>query len=187
MPILRGLEIAALVCGTLVAQHHDAPQSGHVDTPSHGAHSSGTHSSPPFSHGFPAGTVPYAYPVIDPGYAPPASQTYTDSYQPPPAPANAGDSFRPPYSTAAEPPPHGLIIDFENLDATATPEPPHYYIALKDHHIYLAVAYWVQGDTLHYFLPGNTHNQVSISLVDRGLTERLNRESGTAVQLPAAK
>jgi len=187
MWILRGLGITALVCGAVVAQHHDGAPHGNMGEASHGARSSGTRESRGFSRGFPAVAVPYAYPVIDPGNAPPANQAYTDSYQPPPAAASADNSFSPPYSNVAEPPPHSLIIDFDNLDAAAVPEPPHYYIALKDHHIYLAVAYWVQGDTLHYFLSGNTHNQVSLSLVDRGLTERLNRESGTVVQLPATK
>jgi hypothetical protein len=42
----------------------------------------------------------------------------------------------------------------------------------------------VEGDTLHYFLPGNTHNQVSLSLVDYDLTQRLNRESDAEVRLP---
>jgi hypothetical protein len=37
---------------------------------------------------------------------------------------------------------------------------------------------------LHYFLPGNTHNQVSLSMVDRDLMDRLNRESGAVVRLP---
>jgi hypothetical protein len=59
-----------------------------------------------------------------------------------------------------------------------------YLIAFKDHAIYSAVAYWVEGDTLHYFTSGNVHNQASVSLVDRELTERLNREKGTEVRLP---
>ena len=53
--------------------------------------------------------------------------------------------------------------------------------------IYSAVAYWVDGDTLHYFTTGNTHNQASLSLIDRELTERLNRELGIDFKLPAAK
>src|ERR1700676_3788843 len=51
--------------------------------------------------------------------------------------------------------------------AANTEEPARYLIAFKDHTIYSALAYWVDGDTLHYFTSGNTHNQVSISLVDR--------------------
>ena len=66
-------------------------------------------------------------------------------------------------------------------------EPTHYLIAFKDHSIYSAVAYWVDGDTLHYFTTGSTHNQASVSLVDRELTERLNRDTGVEVKLPPAK
>ncbi|HWC97668.1 MAG TPA: hypothetical protein VG456_12980 [Candidatus Sulfopaludibacter sp.] len=69
----------------------------------------------------------------------------------------------------------------------AAAEPTRYLLAFKDHTIYSAIAYWVDGDTLHYFTAGNTHNQVSVSLVDRGVTERLNREAGVEVKLPAAK
>jgi hypothetical protein len=64
---------------------------------------------------------------------------------------------------------------------------PHYLIAMKDHTIYSAMAYWVQGDTLHYFTDGNTHNQASVTLVDRELTKKLNLDSGMEVKLPPAK
>lgn len=67
------------------------------------------------------------------------------------------------------------------------PEPTHYLIAFQDHTVYSATAYWVDGDTLHYFTAGNTHNQVSISLIDRAFTERLNKEAGVEVRLPAVK
>ena len=70
-------------------------------------------------------------------------------------------------------------------DSSATPpEATHYLIAFKDHTIYSATNYWVDGDTLHYFTSGNTHNQVSLSLVDRALTARLNKESGNDMKLP---
>jgi len=70
-------------------------------------------------------------------------------------------------------------------DAAPASEPSHYLIAYKDHDIYAAVAYWLDGDTLHYFTAGNTHNQVSLALVDRDLTARLNHEAGVEVKLPA--
>jgi hypothetical protein len=63
----------------------------------------------------------------------------------------------------------------------------HYLVAFKDHTIYSAVAYWVDGETLHYFTTGNIHNQASISLIDRELTNRLNRELGLDFKLPPAK
>jgi endonuclease YncB( thermonuclease family) len=69
----------------------------------------------------------------------------------------------------------------------AAPEPDVYLLAFKDHSVYGAVAYWVDGDTLHYFMPGNQHNQASVSLVDREMTARLNKASGMEVKLPAEK
>ena len=62
---------------------------------------------------------------------------------------------------------------------------PHYLIALKDHTVYAAIAYWLDGDTLHYFTNPDTHNQVSLALVDRDLTARLNKEAGIDLTLPA--
>ncbi len=76
----------------------------------------------------------------------------------------------------------------ETLEVPAKPaDPPQYLLAFKDHSIYSAVAYWVDGDTLHYFTAGNVHNQASMSLIDRPLTERLNRELGINFTLPPAK
>jgi hypothetical protein len=88
------------------------------------------------------------------------------------APPAVGPPGAPPYSQEATP------------QEEAAADTPHYLIALRDHTIYSAVAYWVDGSTLHYFTSGNIHNQVSVSLVDRELTERLNKESGLTVNLP---
>lgn len=60
----------------------------------------------------------------------------------------------------------------------------YYLIAFKDHTIYSAVAYYTDGDTLHYFTAGNVHNQASLALVDRPLTEQLNRDRNVSVHLP---
>jgi hypothetical protein len=134
----------------------------------------------------------YAYPVYVGGYvdndypAEPAPQqqpdiTVNDSSQPVQSviqyfgPDDAQDPTTP---TAAD----DDLQPMEEPDSTA--EPSHYLIAFKDHTIYSAVAYWVDGDTLHYFTSANTHNQVSLALIDRDLTERLNKESGLDVKLP---
>ena len=66
----------------------------------------------------------------------------------------------------------------------AAPEQPNYLLAFKDHNIYPAVAYWVDGNTLHYITSGNHHNQASLDLLDRALTERLSKEAGYEVKLP---
>lgn len=63
-------------------------------------------------------------------------------------------------------------------------ESSYYLIAFKDHSIYSAVAFYVEGDTLHYFTEGNVHNQASLELVDRPLTEQLNRERNVDVRVP---
>lgn len=100
----------------------------------------------------------------------------------PPAQQSAVIGPPPDSAFAAPPAPAPAQSD---VGAPAEPaEPSHYLIAFKDHTIYSAVAYWVEGDTLHYFTNGSTHNQVSLSLVDKDLTERLNREAGITMQLP---
>jgi hypothetical protein len=144
-------------------------------------------------------TTVYAYPVYVPNY-------YDGSYftEPPPPAAQQ------PNIVVIYPPQQAPVIvngsgqDYTRQpltlyqpEATASPEPasaaeapaasPFYLIAFKNNTIYSAVAYWVDGDTLHYFTSGNTHNQASISLIDRELTARLNRESGVEVKLPPAK
>jgi len=187
MRILCALAIAAVVCGTLPAQHHGGGSPGHTGATSNGAWWNGYHHSPRYSGAATAVAVPYVYPVVDPDNAPLVDQASTDSYQPTTAATGGYDSYGQASPAAAEPPPHSVLIDLEGSDQAAAPEPPHYYIALKDHHIYLTVAYWVQGNTIHYFLPGNLHNQVSLALVDYDLTQRLNRESGVDVRLPTGK
>ncbi|HUI57164.1 MAG TPA: hypothetical protein VLY04_19445 [Bryobacteraceae bacterium] len=107
--------------------------------------------------------------VIYPPQQQPAAPAMLYPYVPGASTANQDASQQPPQSAS---------------DASeAASEPPHYLIAFKDHTIYSAVAYWVDGDTLHYFTSGNTHNQVSLSLIDRDLTVRLNRESGVDMKL----
>lgn len=53
-------------------------------------------------------------------------------------------------------------------------EPAHVLIALNDGWVYAAVAYWVESGTLHYITTAGDHNQVSLRLVDRATSARLN-------------
>ncbi|MGC9972444.1 MAG: hypothetical protein ABSE56_17820 [Bryobacteraceae bacterium] len=62
-----------------------------------------------------------------------------------------------------------------------------FFIALKDSSVYTAVAYWVDGDMLHYITPQGKHNQTSLALVDRGLSARLNAGQKVDFHLPAGK
>jgi len=107
--------------------------------------------------------------VIYPPQQQPATPAMLYPYVPGTTTANQDATQQPPQSTSDTSEPAS--------------ETPHYLIAFKDHTIYSAVAYWVDGDTLHYFTSGNTHNQVSLSLVDRDLTQRLNKESGVEMKL----
>src|SRR5437016_8525205 len=79
-----------------------------------------------------------------------------------------------------------------NDDADATPDRASedqvlFFIALKDSTIYTAVvAYYVEDGTLHYINYGGKHNQVSLDLVDRDLTAKLNRARQVEFRLPPA-
>jgi hypothetical protein len=114
----------------------------------------------------------------------PAQQNVTVIYPPQPAAPAMLSPYVPGASTDSSYP---STMPAQQAAEEAAPEPSHYLLAFKDHTIYSAVAYWVDGETLHYFTSGNTHNQVSLSLVDRELTARLNKDSGVDVKLPAAK
>jgi hypothetical protein len=92
-------------------------------------------------------------------------------------------------STGQRPGPGATIYDAPQGQGPADPssDAPRFLLAFKDRTIYSVIAYWTDGDTLHYFTPGNVHNQASMSLIDRELTERLNRELGIDFKLPTAK
>jgi hypothetical protein len=68
--------------------------------------------------------------------------------------------------------------------AAANDEQTLFLIALKDSSVYTAVAWWVDGGALHYITPQGKHNQVSLDLVDRSVSERLNRGRSVEFRLP---
>jgi hypothetical protein len=144
----------------------------------------------------------YAFPVYIGGYGGSYISGYGDSSEsapPQPPPSNNVTVVVPQQSQSAPPvvvnnnygvpmPPNAVMggpPQTEPEDAAS--EPAHYLIALKDHTIFAATAYWVDGDTLHYFTAGNVHNQASLTLVDRDFTKRLNQEQGLDVNIPAPK
>jgi len=104
-------------------------------------------------------------------------------YPPAQAPQVFGGAYGEPGVAGPPPPPQPAAPASDQQGSQFVPA-SYYLIAYKDHTIYSAVAYWVEGDTLHYFTTGATHNQVSLSLVDRDLTQRLNEEAGNNLQLP---
>jgi hypothetical protein len=60
-----------------------------------------------------------------------------------------------------------------------------YLIAFRDGAIYPALAWWIEGDTLHYVTAQGKPNKATLSLIDREFSERLNRERGIEFRLPA--
>lgn len=130
-----------------------------------------------YAYGAPSGTPPDQPPSNDAGSDPPAQPPVVINQYFGPAPADQG------------PPPEVPAPNFHYYQApsnndTAPSDSTYYLIAFKDHTIYSTVAYYTEGDTLHYFTSGNVHNQVSLSLVDRQLTEQLNRDRNVEVRLP---
>jgi hypothetical protein len=63
-------------------------------------------------------------------------------------------------------------------------EPTLYLIAFRDHSIVQALGYWMEGGALHYVSVEHTLNQVSMNLIDRDLSQRLNDERGVQFKLP---
>jgi hypothetical protein len=139
----------------------------------------------------------YAYPAFIGGYGygytqpdqAPSNATGNSAPAPPPvvinqyfgtAPADREPQAQ--YSDAADSNSH--YYQAPANDEAAAPSDQYYLIAFKDHTVYSAVAYYTEGDTLHYFTSGNVHNQASLSLVDRQLTEQLNRDRNVTVRLP---
>jgi hypothetical protein len=87
-----------------------------------------------------------------------------------PAPMYRGDGSQPP---APE-------------ESTVQPDAPPtiYLIAMTDHTILPAIAYWVENDTLAYITPEGNQNRVSLSLVDREFSKKLNDDRHIEFRLP---
>jgi hypothetical protein len=144
---------------------------------------------------------PLAWPVVvgglyyDPSYADqqPPNITIVMPPQPSTPPLTINQSF-PPESSKDVLPEHGpgaagasASSDRQNQPAAsaAQDERALLFVALKDSSVYTAVAYWVEDGTLHYTTPQDHHNQVSLDLVDRELTARLNAGSDGGLRLPS--
>ncbi len=143
--------------------------------------------------------VPYAYPVYVGGYGygygydqqqqqPNVVVVYPQAQPPVVINQNYVDPAHPSVQEIPQEQPEetikSYVVPSRQPESNTAPDPGSYYlIAFKDNSIYSAVAYWVDGDTLHYFTAGNIHNQVSLALVDVPLTERLNKERRVDVRL----
>jgi hypothetical protein len=69
-------------------------------------------------------------------------------------------------------------------EADSKASAPLYLIAFKDHTVETATKYWTDGLMLHYMTSHGAHVQVRLGLVDRGLSQKLNREKNLEFDLP---
>jgi hypothetical protein len=195
---MRILLLIALLTGSVFAQNRSA-------TPARG------HSGPPPSMR-PVGPPPVArppiaarpmyprtgavpYPVfIGGGYYEPlvSGSDYGYGYAPPVPVAVVNQDFQTDSGTPS-------LIDYSNVslpeaapDADATSQlkddqPTIFLIALTDHSVVAAIAYWVDGDTLNWVSRDAKQNRMSLSLVDRDFSKQLNDERHVDFKLPPAK
>jgi len=123
--------------------------------------------------------------VINQNFVPPTAnpqvRDYTGDQQPQPQDQSGLKLYQAPpshpYADAATAPQRPASSD----------QPTIYLIALRDHTIVQALGYWMEGSTLHYVSAEHTLNQLSIDLVDRDLSQRLNDERHLDFRLPPAR
>ncbi len=58
-----------------------------------------------------------------------------------------------------------------------------YLLAFKNGSIQAAYAYWVEGNTLHYVTTQGSHNRATLDLIDKDLSDQLNRERNVEFSL----
>jgi hypothetical protein len=135
---------------------------------------------------------PYDAPLAPPqGY----ENDYGYSAQQPAPVVILNQNFRPdsgyapqaPYGSA--PPPAAAPPPADDQNAPQAPPAVDtssiiFLIAMKDHTIFPAVAYWVDGDTLNYITAQGVRNRVSLDLVDKDFSKQLNRERSLDFALP---
>lgn len=153
--------------------------------------------------------LPYGYSVyvpdyfdnyVDPSYAPmvvppppPPLPPQSFVQQAPPAPPVIinqyfvqGGPGVPVNAVPGGPPPAPPSADNE-APASGDPLAPvenYYLIAYKNHAVYAALAYWIEGNTLHYVTTQNTHNQASLDLIDIELTKNINQTRNVPFTVP---
>jgi hypothetical protein len=167
----------------------------------------GYNGAPAHGHGYGYGggnnavAYPVPYPVYmggyDNSYAPAQQQAPNitiimppQSQQPPVTINQYGVGYQPPDQQAASGQPESNVRTYESPSRAPSPAPADdavFLVALKDSTVYTAVAYWVEGDMLHYITTQGKHNQVSLDLVDRAISDKLNEGRKVEFRLPPAK
>jgi hypothetical protein len=122
----------------------------------------------------------YSYPA----YSYPAYSDAAPTYAPQ-SPVVVVNEQPPAYSTS---PPRDYRDDRDYQAEDHQPSPyrqPVYKIALQDHRIISALAYWVKDGIFHYVTTDHEMKELPISAVDRRFSEQLNRDLGLSFRLPA--
>ncbi len=124
--------------------------------------------------------------VINQNFVPPVANPQVRDYVAPDANQDQQQSGMRLYQT----PPTHPYADSQNAGTAPArrsandEQPTLYLIAFRDHTIVQALGYWMEGSTLHYVSTEHSLNQVSMDLVDRDLSQRLNDERGVEFKLP---
>lgn len=154
----------------------------------------------PYGYGYGSGYDPSLGYAPQPGYGTDPSQTATSNglpsvvinqnFVPPVANPQVRD-YVPPDANQDQQQQSSMRVyqapSVQTAPARRDDQPTLYLIAFKDHTIVQALGYWMEGSTLHYVSAEQSLNQVSISLVDRDLSQRLNDERGVEFKLPQAR
>jgi len=124
----------------------------------------------------------YGDPYSDYGYTGDGGYSYA---QPSPQVLIISNQTPPPEGFAPPPPAPAVWNATPSAAAQAKKyEEPLYLLAMNDGTIRAVLAYWVDGTTVHYVTMDHVQKQTSLGSLDRGLSERLNRERNVAFQLP---
>ena len=81
----------------------------------------------------------------------------------------------------------GAASSISTLSTTSEPEPQPFAIVLKDGSTLSAISVVATDDGLHFVDPDEKHVRVSMSMVDRAATLKLNRARNLNLYLPAAQ
>ncbi len=77
---------------------------------------------------------------------------------------------------------YGTISNpYENFKPNA---PKVYLLTLKDGTLRQAVAFWAEGETLHFVQPDHKQETTALTNIDREATKRFNSERGLEIKLP---
>jgi hypothetical protein len=181
---MRILLLSALVATSVFAQHRSAPAGRMRSAPAPTA----ARPPAPVRVYYPRPGYAVPYPVfIGGGYYAPAGDYGYANPQPVAVvnPEFQPDSVNPmitDYSNAALPEPAANTDE----NGLRDDQPTIFLIALTDHTVVAAIAYWVDGDTLNWVSRDAKQNHMSVSLVDRDFSKQLNDERHVEFKLPPA-